>query len=339
MGELPRPPFDSPIIASNPLFTNWGSSLYTLGRHTRLQDFMCSSGLAAKLRDIGHTWLWHEEVFQWLFLERVISNSRATSLDCRAFDLVFRRAQAEIARNSFRIRRITMLNGLPRLNRIITLGKNIQLSPIEFSTHHYELADLLGWRFQDRNRAPSFWISPDDCLLIQDSIITKGNEGKELLEYRKQAKNHTEVVIRSLKLSLDTPIYPKAVYSSYLSSFPLLPISHTEFEEYSEISISVGTPLARPIIQNIRKYFNFMQAQQTQTVRESGFFDTALDRFADSFRIRQVERSAVDLVVALDDDDREIVISRPSTGQKKIYAMQTHTDGKQEIEQSNTAED
>lgn len=45
-----------------------------------------------------------------------------------------------------------------------------------------------------------------------------------------------------------------------------------------------------------------------------------------------------DLVVALADDAREIVISRPTTGQKKVYAVQTHTDGKQEIEQSDTAE-
>jgi len=45
-----------------------------------------------------------------------------------------------------------------------------------------------------------------------------------------------------------------------------------------------------------------------------------------------------DAVVALTDDTRKIVISRPVTGQKKIYALQTHTDGKQEIEQSDTAE-
>ena len=45
-----------------------------------------------------------------------------------------------------------------------------------------------------------------------------------------------------------------------------------------------------------------------------------------------------DLVVALSDDTREIVISRPLTGQKKIYAIQTHSDGKQEIEQNDTAE-
>ena len=45
-----------------------------------------------------------------------------------------------------------------------------------------------------------------------------------------------------------------------------------------------------------------------------------------------------DAIVAMADDDREIIISRPTTGQKKIYAVQTHSDGKQEVEQSDTAE-
>lgn len=45
-----------------------------------------------------------------------------------------------------------------------------------------------------------------------------------------------------------------------------------------------------------------------------------------------------DAVVALADDDREIVITRPTTGQKKIYAVQAHTDGKTEIEQSDSPE-
>lgn len=45
-----------------------------------------------------------------------------------------------------------------------------------------------------------------------------------------------------------------------------------------------------------------------------------------------------DAVVGLADNERQIVVSRPTTGQKKIYAVQTHTDGKQEIEQSDTPE-
>ena len=46
-----------------------------------------------------------------------------------------------------------------------------------------------------------------------------------------------------------------------------------------------------------------------------------------------------DLIVALPDLERDIIISRPTTGQKKIVAIQTHSDGKQEIEQNDTAEE
>lgn len=45
-----------------------------------------------------------------------------------------------------------------------------------------------------------------------------------------------------------------------------------------------------------------------------------------------------DAIVGLGDDDRKIVISRPTAGQKKVYAVQTHTDGRQEIEQNDTPE-
>jgi len=45
-----------------------------------------------------------------------------------------------------------------------------------------------------------------------------------------------------------------------------------------------------------------------------------------------------DGIVGLPDLDRKIVISRPLSGQKKIIAIQTHSDGKTEIEQNDTAE-
>ena len=45
-----------------------------------------------------------------------------------------------------------------------------------------------------------------------------------------------------------------------------------------------------------------------------------------------------DAIVAMADDDREIVVSRPTIGQFKVYAIQRHTDGKTETERSDTAE-
>ena len=52
----------------------------------------------------------------------------------------------------------------------------------------------------------------------------------------------------------------------------------------------------------------------------------------------QTGEEARDLIVALPDMERELIISRPATGQKKIVALQTHTDGKTEIEQNDTVE-
>ena len=43
-----------------------------------------------------------------------------------------------------------------------------------------------------------------------------------------------------------------------------------------------------------------------------------------------------DAIVGLTDDTRQLVISRPITGQYKVYAVQQHSDGKTEIEQSDT---
>ena len=65
---------------------------------------------------------------------------------------------------------------------------------------------------------------------------------------------------------------------------------------------------------------------------------TKLGTVEDNAAADQTGAEVRDLVVGLADDDREIVISRPTAGQKKIYAIQTHTDAKTEVEQSDTAE-
>lgn len=90
MGELPRPRYDSPLLAGNVTFTY---PLSKLASYKRLEDHMHSSGLFMKLRDIGHTRLWNYEVFEWLFLERVLAESAGTSLNAIAFNKVLSRTQ------------------------------------------------------------------------------------------------------------------------------------------------------------------------------------------------------------------------------------------------------
>lgn len=65
---------------------------------------------------------------------------------------------------------------------------------------------------------------------------------------------------------------------------------------------------------------------------------TKLGTIEDSATADQTAAEVRDAIVGLADDVRQVIISRPAVGQKKIYAVQTHSDGKQEIEQSDTAE-
>ena len=63
-----------------------------------------------------------------------------------------------------------------------------------------------------------------------------------------------------------------------------------------------------------------------------------LGNIQDGAEVNPTATDIRDSIVGLPDDDRQVVLSRPTTGQKKIYAVQTHTDGKTELEQSDTPE-
>lgn len=65
---------------------------------------------------------------------------------------------------------------------------------------------------------------------------------------------------------------------------------------------------------------------------------TKLGTVEDSATADQTGTEVRDAIVGLADDDRQIIISRPTTGQFKIFAQQRHTDGKTEVERSDTAE-
>lgn len=297
MNQLPRPPYDAPIIARNPVYT---IPLSEMDSYTQLQQYMQSSGLTEKLHEIGHTWMWHEEVFHWLFLERVIAESTGTSLDEQIFKRVYRRAKAELDRPKFVRRRVVVLNGVPQLKGRIILCPGVYLRPIDFQGSHYEIGNLLWWRYQDKNRAPSFWIDPRSCLLIQDRVIQKGNEGRGLLSSREEMRHQAQLVMKALRLSVDSPVYSKAAFASYLSSFPLLPIAYEEVEEFRDISVEVGRAITGREARNLRTYFTFINQNEPLGGDSAQFFHSALDRFDVSFRFRNIQQSVVDLIVALE---------------------------------------
>lgn len=297
MNELPRPPYDSPTIARNPIYT---VPLSKMKSYTQLQEYMHSSGLMDRLHDVGHSWLWHEEVFHWLFLERVIAESWGTTLNEQAFEKVYRRAKAELSRPTFHRRRIVVVSGIPQLKGHLILCLGVYLRPIDFSTSHYEVGNLLWWRYQDKNRAPSFWIDPRSCLLIQGRVIKKGDDGRDLLDSREEMRRQAQLVIRALRLSVDTPIFSKAVFASYLSCFPLLPVAYEEVEEFRDISVEVDRTINRREGRDLKTYFRFISQSEPQGEAVEQFFHSALDRFNDSFRVRRIKQSIVDLIVALE---------------------------------------
>lgn len=65
---------------------------------------------------------------------------------------------------------------------------------------------------------------------------------------------------------------------------------------------------------------------------------TKLTGIEDEATADQLDTEIRDAIVGIADDDRQIIVSRPTTGQKRIYAIQTHSNGKQEIEQNDTPE-
>lgn len=300
IGELPYRPYSSPRIAGVLICTHPLSKLKT---YVQLKEYMDASGLADKLHDVGHSWIWHEEVFPWLFLEYVIQESGKAFLDKKAFDRVFRRAQAELSQPVFLFRRITVLGGMPEFKYPIILTPNIRLLPLEFSTSHYQVANLLGWQFHLNNRKPGFWGYSDSCLLIQDRIIKKGNHGQDFMNYRREVKKQTHDILSALKLSLESIIFETAVFASYLSRFPLLPISYLQTEQLTDVRVRVPKrhiSLLKTERREISTCFHFIDKLKSSSKPEPQFFHTALERFASSFRLAEVEQNIVDLSVSLE---------------------------------------
>lgn len=297
MDELPRPPYSSPLIADNMSLTY---PLSKLTSYKALKEYMDKSGLSKELQKIGHNWFWHSEVFEWLFLERLMAQSIGNSFDNKTFDKVFSRAKAEIARSSSRHRYVTILNGIPKFNNAMKLCKNVVLFSVDYSGGSTKLAGLLGvWRFRDSNREPPLWVDEGSCFVVQDFIIPRSNEGRELLELRKRYRKQIDAVIKALKISLDTLVYPKAVYSSHLSSFPFMPISFRDLEELGGIRVEVQDSISKGEKQRIKKIFTLLYQDRLKN-QSPRFVSTAINRFANSFRIGQLEQSIVDLIVALE---------------------------------------
>ena len=294
--EFPRPPFTSPGIADDSGYYSY--KLSQLPSYINLREYMNSSGISDLLRGVGHQWFWHTEVFAWLFLERVFSESRGNGIDPAGFDTVFKRANAELKRPSFRLRHIAAIEGIPQVQKPVSLGPGLSIRPINFSSHHYELSDLLGWRYQDKHRPIDVWLNPGTCLLIQDQLITKDGDGGQIHTYFESWRRQHESIILALKLVSDWYIYPKATFTAHLSAFPLVPLSRENNLDFDIVSLSEQKPMTAKFLRGIRSNFKFLNSLEQGS--EPDYIVTALNKFADSYRIRHEEQSVVDLVIILE---------------------------------------
>lgn len=294
--EFPRPPYTSPGIADDSGFYSY--RLSQLPSYISLCEYMNSSGISDLLRGVGHQWFWHTEVFPWLFLERVFSESRGDGIDPAGFDTVFKRANAELKRPSFRLRHIAAIEGIPQIQKPVFLGPGLSLRPINFRTHHYELSNLLGWRYQDTHRPIDVWLNSGTCLLIQDQVITKDGDGGQIHTYFESWRRQHESIILALRLVSDWYIYPKATFTAHLSAFPLIPLSRENNQEFDNVSLSEQKPMTAKFLRGIRNYSKFHNRLEQGS--EPDYIVTALNKFADSYRIRHEEQSVVDLVIILE---------------------------------------
>jgi len=129
--------------------------------------------------------------------------------------------------------------------------------------------------------------------------VQKGSDGEDLLAATKEFQDQSETIFKTLRVSIDTPVVPKALYQAYLSGFPLLPLNHIEFEEYGGKSLVGGGPISRARLRLMRKALRII-GSMGEKGQVPAHIRTAIDRFSQSFRHRHLEQSVVDLVVALE---------------------------------------
>ena len=192
------------------------------------------------------------------------------------------------------------IEGVPQIQGPVSLGAGLSLCPINFKTHHYDLADLLRWRYQDKNRPIDFWLNSATCLLIQDRVIVKEGDGSNLNRHLDYSRRDQESVILALKLASDWYVYPKATFTSHLSAFPLIPLFRENYQEFADVSLSEQKPMTAKKLREIRNYFKFVSPSNLGQSSEPEYVVNAFSSFSGSYRIRYEQQNVVDLVIILE---------------------------------------
>ena len=120
------------------------------------------------------------------------------------------------------------------------------------------------------------WGLSVSCFFVQDRLVKKGDDGRELLNSSEESRKQSNEAITALKLATKRVILPKAVYSSYISRFPMLPVSYTEIDENKDISYSAGPPITTGEERAIRSIFGLINQVETGDKEVPQYFISAL---------------------------------------------------------------
>lgn len=316
LGELPRP-LSAPLEIAR---SSWlEPELRKLASYQALHKYLATSGIAQKLSNAGHGWIWHGEVFPWLFIEQFINSAPRDTYDPGVFKTIYRRVESEIFSETVTLRRVRMIHGIPLPTGKIHLEKGLTLVRHTFEESHEGLPDLLWLRFQPRPL--DSWISGKGALLVNDVKARKEDDGRAILRHQDAASEDESLCLLAMRLSCDSFIHPGPLFQVQLSRFPLWPPRRWDPEESRVRHHESGRHLTRLESRRLRLSRTALKRVLDPALRSHDRAPAllqALVRFQESFRLVDQESNIVDLMVALE------ALYLPQPGPELRYRLATN---------------
>jgi hypothetical protein len=275
--------------------------LASLGSYKRLQSYLHRRGIYARLGNSGHTWIWHREVFEWLFLERVVKRAYDDKSLKRSFQVVHRRAEREIFGDYLTLRRIHVIHGLPKISRPTRIARGIRLVPFDLNSCGPLLYDALGIEFQSHD--VDRWLHTDGVFLLHDRRVAKAGDGKPVLRAQDEMKRSESLVLLALRLAVPGTVHPGKSFQTQVSRFPLFPLQEYTNPDAERTWFVSTTALSRRERNRIQRAWRMLGPLATGADgigSQRGSFWTALRRYYSSYRLSDHDDNILDLVVALE---------------------------------------
>jgi hypothetical protein len=297
-GELPRPPSAPLQIAGH----HWlEQELSDLASYKALDDYLATSGIAEKLGNTGHRWLWHREVFPWLFIEQYSRSAGTDTYDGDVFTTIYRRAESEIFSQTLTLRQIRMIHGIPLPPNKIRLESGLTVVPCVFHKSRETVQNMLWHSYQPR-RLDCLMLGKG-ALLVNDIEARKEDDGRAIMRCRDDAWLDERLSLLAMRLCCDGFIYAGPSFEAQLSRFPLWPAHRWDPEESRLLLVESNRQLAATEARRLRRSRSALKRLATSPSgdrNKAPALRQALNRFDQSFRPSDEESNIVDLVVALE---------------------------------------